>query len=124
VAQHGAGSAGQYGGHPVAVPRERSMADGVHAAVDPVQPAPLHVTGDAVAAEAEVVELAARDDTVLARREGRPSRSRDHASDVLPNRPAQVGRVSHASMVTARACRRTARSQRFCTGAVASMLAP
>jgi hypothetical protein len=64
VAQRGAGTGSEDGGHPMPARREDGVADGVHAAVESVQAARIRAAIDRVIREAKLAELRPRDDPV------------------------------------------------------------
>lgn len=66
MAEHGTVSQGEDRGHPTALSTQAAMADGVYAAVDPVQAATLGSTMNSALGQASAAQLAKCDDTVLA----------------------------------------------------------
>jgi hypothetical protein len=100
------------------------VTDRVHASVEDMEPSALEVARDDVAAQAERDELRASDDPVLPSAEGRHLHGGITRSIFSRIMRLNVGHVSHRSIAPGFVCRFDTRSQRFCAGAVASMLAP
>jgi hypothetical protein len=71
VAEHRSLAAGEHSSHPPSLEREVSVADGIDAAVNPVQPAGVDSASDRVVREACGEELGNRDHAVLAARKTR-----------------------------------------------------
>jgi hypothetical protein len=69
VAEDRALAAGENGAHEAAVEAQAAVSHGVDAAVNAVEMPALDAPGDAVLANADVVELRNRNDTVLSRRD-------------------------------------------------------
>jgi hypothetical protein len=69
MAEDGLRAARQDGGHAPAIGAQDGVADGIHAAVDPMQPSPRGPLLRATGTEADGLELRQQDDPVLARGE-------------------------------------------------------
>ena len=65
MAEKGAWTAGEDRGHPVSVAGGESMADRVHASVDPMEVTRLHAPPDRLCSHAELQQLPSRDHPVL-----------------------------------------------------------
>jgi hypothetical protein len=89
----------QHGGEPDAVAAEERVADGVHAAVHCVQPPGLEAVADGPTTEAEVDELAAGDDAVLGRGEGRDRAVHRTRPTLCPDDGPNVDFARHGAIV-------------------------
>jgi hypothetical protein len=85
------------------------VADGVHAAVEAMQPAEAHAAADRIATESEREQLPTRDDAVLGRRERRDLGVDPTRSTLYAHIARFVDRVGHAAIVPKQSRQRTDR---------------
>jgi hypothetical protein len=107
MAEDGAASCSEDGGHPSRLLGQDAVPDGVHASMHEVQPAAFEPVVDRAPTEPQAGDLRAGDHAVLAVRERRDQGVERTSATLIIYFMVKCTLVSHRAMVAARVCRRT-----------------